>query len=260
MKFLLLILFAWLIACEPTVSEYLDQCMTAPKTLRDMQQIAVDTSSALKEIGITHWLDWGTLLGAYRFAAPMPYDDDVDFGLLRNEYEAHKEELSQKLAEKGYDIEYRDADLNGSHIPAVLFKNNPNRPHLDLFLFEPMPGKSSYLKFSSYFWHQKTREVINEGMGFPRDVIFAADGSLHKIKLAGVEFNAPVNIEAYFARQYPDPNILTNFMITQNHGSGLCADRVTIKNIQKDRKSLNRMLLHLEKTFAQYNRSDSRLY
>lgn len=243
------------ISCQPTVSEFLDQCMTPAEYMLSMEKITEEVSSTLDELKITHWLDGGTLLGAYRFGSHMPYDDDVDFGLMREDFDQHHAKLEQKLLEQGYKL-----SKNTDNIYQIHNIKNTNSSHLDLFLFEPMHHKKNHLRLSSQTWHERS-EHAGYGAGFPQNIIFHPDGSLQKINLLGKTYNAPVDLVAYCKRYYREPDILTNFMITKNHTSiDVCSQRVLIPDIRKDPVSLNKMFNHLEKVYAgRFQRSDSRL-
>lgn len=59
--------------------------------LRKLQLTELEILEAIDEVciknGIDYWIDSGTVLGAVRHGGFIPWDDDIDIGMLRDDYE-----------------------------------------------------------------------------------------------------------------------------------------------------------------------------
>lgn len=71
--------------------------------LRDAQMLMVDILKDVHNIcekhGLKYFLDAGTLLGAVRHKGFIPWDDDMDIGMLREDYERFLEIAKRELPE-----------------------------------------------------------------------------------------------------------------------------------------------------------------
>lgn len=81
-----------LYATRLDLDEELNECMTKllslpRKNLLIMYYLIDDVTSILTEHKVTCFLEGGTLLGAVRHRGQIPWDDDADFGVWKEDYE-----------------------------------------------------------------------------------------------------------------------------------------------------------------------------
>ncbi len=59
-----------------------DPCITPARTREDMRAVLRGFAQVLEGKGITWWIDYGTLLGAWRLGEELPFDHDLDLSYL----------------------------------------------------------------------------------------------------------------------------------------------------------------------------------
>lgn len=76
---------------------------TPEKTVNHLYQLLYDTSLLLSNHEIPYWIDGGTLLGSVRHNGLIPWDDDIDIGILSSNVSNFKA-IEPKFNECGYAI------------------------------------------------------------------------------------------------------------------------------------------------------------
>ena len=101
-------------------------------------------SDTLTSSGIVHWLDWGSLLGAYREGKQLDYDKDIDLGILDSDVEKVKEIFALKS-------DFFELCDWGDVVPFTRYfwKETPSQTfsyeylYVDLYPYELVDGKYS---------------------------------------------------------------------------------------------------------------------
>lgn len=125
--------------------------------LRKVQLIQLEIAKEIKRIceenGINYFLDSGTLLGAVRHKGFIPWDDDLDIGMLRNDYEKFLQIAPGQLKEnyflqtwdtdKNYPLPFAKIRKKGTvYIEQVAeYSNANNGIYIDIFPYDVFPIK-----------------------------------------------------------------------------------------------------------------------
>ncbi len=124
--------------------------------LRKVQLAQLEIAREIKRVcddsGIQYFLDSGSLLGAVRHQGFIPWDDDMDFGMLAEEYERFLQIAPEKLG-KEYILQSWDTDSGypfafskilklGTEFVEDVFEQGTKRNELyvDIFPYYPFPA------------------------------------------------------------------------------------------------------------------------
>ncbi len=99
----------------------------------ELLALLADAVRVLEAESIPYSLMCGTLLGAVRHQGFIPWDDDIDLVLTRENYELFAAVYPQKAAQ-GFHL-----DLTDTWVPRVRQEGGRKTAFLDLFILDPLP-------------------------------------------------------------------------------------------------------------------------
>lgn len=128
------------------------------KEIQDLSMsILKDVDKCCRDLGIDYFLCEGAMLGAVRHHGPIPWDDDIDLGLLRPEYDRFVKEAPAYFGDK-YSVDTLETNPKHWTISGKVQMNEPckfmrlkteglslsNGPFVDLFPFDKTPKKTGW--------------------------------------------------------------------------------------------------------------------
>ena len=138
-------------------------------------------TNILQNLGVKHWIDYGTLLGAYRNKKVIKHDYDLDLSILFEKEKFNSEMLCERLSQYYY-IMHHSVD---SYI-CIYPKNNLQftMVHIDI-----------------YFWHIESKLVKSSTWSNIYTPKYFYD-ELESIKLEGLDFKCPRHLDQYLQFRY----------------------------------------------------------
>jgi len=122
------------------------------ESVREIQlKIAAQVLDVCRRHGLRVWADWGTLLGAVREGDMIPWDDDIDLMMLREDYEAllrlGETEFRRPFflqsfhSEKGYYRGHAQVRYDGTAaiLPADIGQPFHQGIFVDIFVYDNIP-------------------------------------------------------------------------------------------------------------------------
>jgi lipopolysaccharide cholinephosphotransferase len=81
---------------------------------QNLLEMLIEINRICKNNKIEYWLDGGTLLGAYRHGGFIPWDDDIDVGVRRADFEKIQHALAAELPAHFF-LQSQKTELNYQH-------------------------------------------------------------------------------------------------------------------------------------------------
>ncbi len=171
--------------------------------LANLKEMLRDLAEIFNQANLHYWLDYGSLLGSVRSGDLIPWDKDIDWGLLNKDLKQICD-LAPKIESMGYQFVYPLTEY--SLHPRIHFSKT-NHLHSDIYLWDTTPDGEHYHMVghpSSHGSPVRTPDLPDYFHMCPKD-FYDTLSSIRAIKI-------PNHVEDYLRLRYgkewriPDPD------------------------------------------------------
>ena len=163
---------------------------------------------------LSYWMDFGTLLGAIRHDGFIPWDDDIDIGMMRADAESLCD-IMKKDSDVFVKYLYANTNANGiTKVCQIRWADTPKGSYaasIDIFIYDYCENRGP--KAWTYFLKQKLK-LIEESRNYP--VVKGAlknwltEGTQEQLESVYKKFEEPLVEELRITRE-ESPNIILGF-------------------------------------------------
>ena len=154
----------------------------------DLIHILLVFKRIMDPTGLIYWLDYGTLLGAWRWGNPLPWDHDADIGYMAGQWHLLQEQAPAFAAE--------GMEFN-------IFRVGYGAVYLDLYPWIERDGAMVYTEHIDY-QPGFLKAISDHSDIFPSQWI----NPLAEIAFAGEYFKCPNQVETLLRKRYGNIDIL----------------------------------------------------
>jgi len=128
---------------------YNRSCYLSKTEEENLAYLLTNVIDACKVVNLTYWLDYGTLLGAIRHGAVLPWDGDGDISVLHPGYLYDAEPWISYLGNRGIDANMMIATYKGMTVDIVRWKLHTVHHHglniANLYKYYPPNSGDSFI-------------------------------------------------------------------------------------------------------------------
>lgn len=162
------------------------------------------------------WLEYGSMLGAYRDKSFIPYDYDIDIGMYFDEYSAS---LERELFDAGFKIKslfFKISKLDPESKTLTEVTLEYKGLVIDVFLYERLGNKRRGYVYTASLGE----EYANKNIYAARETILEIS-SIEKIDFMGIEFGIPSNakecLSILYGKTFMTPIKNSSYANSQSH-------------------------------------------